>query len=63
MITGLSHFTEPLNICEDCTINKQHRMSFPQAKLRRSRQHLEIVHSDIDDFSRKNMDLFPTGKI
>jgi len=47
MVTGLPHFTGPLNICEDCTINKQHRMSFQKGKIKRAKQYLEIVHSNI----------------
>jgi len=47
MVTGLPHFTGPSNICEDCTISKQHQVSFPKGRVRRERQHLEIVYSDI----------------
>lgn len=47
MVVGLPQFEQPSQLCEECIVSKQHRDNFPKGKLRRAKQVLELVHSDL----------------
>ena len=48
MVIGLPPIVIPSQIiCEDCALSKQHRSPFPQGKLWRVNNVLELIHSNI----------------
>lgn len=47
MVEGLPNINNPIEMCEDCIVGKQHRDSFPRGKAWRAEQRLQLLHSDI----------------
>jgi hypothetical protein len=47
MVEGLPNINNPIEMCEDCIVGKQHRDSFPRGKAWRAEQCLQLLHSDI----------------
>ena len=47
LVKGLPKLDQPAEICEECTLSKQHRDSFPKGGAWRAKQVLELVHTDI----------------
>ncbi|GKV52942.1 hypothetical protein SLEP1_g59492, partial [Rubroshorea leprosula] len=47
MVNGLPHFDSPSEICEIYVVSKQHRDSFPKDRSWRTKQVLDLVHSDL----------------
>ncbi|KAK2407959.1 putative mitochondrial protein [Trifolium repens] len=47
MVEGLPNINNPIEMCEDCIIGKQHRDSFPQGKAWRAEKILQLLHLDI----------------
>ena len=47
MVINLPQITIPSRVCEECVVNKQHHTSFPQGKSWRTKNVLELVHSDV----------------
>lgn len=47
MVEGLPNINNPIEMCEDCIVGKQHRDSFPRGKEWRAEQRLQLLHSDI----------------
>lgn len=47
MVVGLPKFSNPMEVCEECVIAKQHREPFSKGQTQRARKPLEILHSDL----------------
>uniref|UniRef100_A0ACD5ZTS1 Uncharacterized protein n=1 Tax=Avena sativa TaxID=4498 RepID=A0ACD5ZTS1_AVESA len=47
MVRGMPEIDHIDEICDGCTIGKQHRLAFPRASKHRSERALELVHTDL----------------
>jgi hypothetical protein len=47
MVRGMPHLDHIDEICDGCTIGKQHRLAFPSATKYRSERPLDLVHTDL----------------
>lgn len=47
IVEGLPFIENTKEVCEECVVAKQHRVSFPIGKSSRAKQHLEIIHMDL----------------
>ena len=56
---GLPNVKQSKGVCSFCQMGKQHRMLFPNASTWRTKERLELVHTDVygpmnDEFLSKN---------
>jgi transposase InsO family protein len=47
MVRGMPHLDHIDEICDGCTIGKQHRLAFPSATKYRSERPLDLIHTDL----------------
>ncbi|KAF2303650.1 hypothetical protein GH714_020631 [Hevea brasiliensis] len=47
MVQGLPDISLPNQICDGCTVGKQHRKAFPHAAMYRAKEKLELVYGDL----------------
>jgi len=47
MVIGLPQIIVPSKVCEECVVGKQHCSQFPLEKSWRSKNVLELIHSNI----------------
>jgi hypothetical protein len=47
MVTGLPKINLPAKLCEECVKGKQHKIKFSKDVGHRTKEHLEVVYSDV----------------
>jgi len=47
MVIGLPKFSQPSRVCKECLDGKKHRDTFPKKSTWRTKQSLQLIHSDL----------------